>query len=162
MNFGKLSVRATKEATAGGPWVQPYIVQVLFQPTYLGTLTGLPTKDGMLKGLTNTAERLWGKRESLQILTGSGKHRYPDLTPEAIAEFEAKKIGYRKFPSTAVFVELAGPVLDPRDHYDIDSTAWLVMLGGGDLFGGGVNRAVQRLIDGYEIAWAEVAINTAP
>jgi hypothetical protein len=73
MNFGTVSVRANKEANAGGPWVQPHIVQVLFQPTYLGQLEGLPTKENLTKRFTRRAENLWGKRESLQLFLGSGK-----------------------------------------------------------------------------------------
>jgi hypothetical protein len=147
MNFGTVSVRANKEANAGGPWIQPRIVQVLFQPTYLGQLEGLPTKENLTKRFTRRAENLWGKRESLQLFLGSGKQ---------LGE------GHTRFSSTTVLVELQGPVLDPTDGYDTESTAWLVMLGGDEILGSGINRAVQRLLDGYEIVWSDVAINTAP
>jgi len=137
-------------------------VQVLFRPTYLGVLQGIPTKDRMMERLTNWAENLWGKRESLRIFTGPGTHK--DLTPETIEEMERMELGYLQFPRTAVLVELEGPILEPDDPKEMNfsSNAWLVMLGGDEIFGGGINRAVQRLIDGYEVVWSDVAINTSP
>jgi len=163
MNLGILSVRATKEANAGGPWVQPHIVQVLFQPTYIETLLGLPTKESLMRSLTRSAESLWGKRENLQLFMGAGKLR-EGISPEELAEFDEQEPLQYKFPATAVFVELEGPLLEPNDpkHMDLSSNAWLVMLGGNEIFGGGINRAVQRLVDGYEVVWSDVAINTAP
>ena len=160
MNLGIVSVRATKEANAGGPWVQPRIVQVLFRPTYLGVLQGIPTKDQMRERLTNWAEGMWGEREPLRLFTGPGTHK--DLTPEQIEEMKRMELGYLQFPRTAVLVELEGEPLEPNELRDFTSNAWLVMLGGDEIFGGGINRAVQRLIDGYEVVWSDVAINTSP
>jgi len=140
--------------------VQPRIVQVLFRPTYLGVLQGVPTKDRMLERLTDWAESLWGNRESLRLFTGPGTHK--DLAPEVIEEMGRMELGYLQFPRTAVLVELEGEPIEPNELKDFMSNAWLVMLGGDGILGGDINRAVQRLLDGYDVAWAEVAVNTSP
>lgn len=160
MSFGTITLRPSRDSEE---WVQARIVQVMFSPTYLGQLEGLPTKEQLEARLQRFAGKLWGDRGNLQVLMGSGKQRFPDLTPEAIEEMEKADLGYLKFPPTAAFVELEGPLIEPRtDPYDLSGSAWLVMLGPRVDLSVGLDRVIQRLVDGYELVWDEIAINTAP